>query len=44
LENEEIAMHIALLAVGVSLMTMFVSCGVGAQDLDTRCGYTTTAG
>ncbi|HEF4760020.1 TPA: hypothetical protein SAN82_002450 [Pseudomonas putida] len=29
-------MHIAIRAVGFSLMTMFVSCGVGAQGLDTR--------
>jgi hypothetical protein len=31
-------MHTAIRAAGFSLMTMFVSCGVGAQDLDTRIG------
>lgn len=31
-------MHVAIRAAGFSLMTMFVSCGVGAQDLDTRIG------
>ena len=31
-------MHGAIRAAGFSLMTMFVSCGVGAQDLDTRIG------
>ncbi|WDR36038.1 DUF1254 domain-containing protein [Pseudomonas serboccidentalis] len=31
-------MHIALRAAGFSLMTLFASCGVGAQDLDTRIG------
>jgi len=31
-------MHAALRAAGFSLMTMFVSCGVGAQDLQTRIG------
>jgi hypothetical protein len=29
-------MHGAIRAAGFSLMTMFVSCGVGAQDLDAR--------
>lgn len=29
-------MHIAIRAAGFSLMTMFVSCGVGAQDLYTH--------
>ncbi|NUU38565.1 hypothetical protein [Pseudomonas sp. C2B4] len=33
-------MHIAIRAAGFSLMTMFVSCGVGAQDLDTGPAYT----
>lgn len=28
-------MHITVRAAGFSLMTMFVSCGVGAQELDT---------
>lgn len=31
-------MHGAIRAAGFSLMTMFVSCGVGAQELDTRIG------
>ncbi|AWM92031.1 hypothetical protein DJ564_14975 [Pseudomonas sp. 31-12] len=31
-------MHGAIRLAGYSLMTMFVSCGVGAQDLDTRVG------
>ncbi|MHC8339551.1 hypothetical protein [Pseudomonas sp. HLT2-19-2] len=31
-------MHVAIHAAGFSLMTMFVSCGVGAQELDTRIG------
>ena len=31
-------MHVALRAAGFSLMTMFVSCGVGAQALDARIG------
>ncbi|MFJ7281477.1 hypothetical protein [Pseudomonas sp. NPDC099000] len=31
-------MHGAIRLAGYSLMTMFVSCGVGAQDLDTRIG------
>ncbi|MHC8314235.1 hypothetical protein [Pseudomonas sp. LB3P31] len=31
-------MHSAIRAAGFSLMTMFVSCGVGAADLDTRIG------
>lgn len=31
-------MHGAIRLAGYSLMTMFVSCGVGAQDLDTRFG------
>lgn len=31
-------MHGAIRAAGYSLMSMFVSCGVGAQDLDTRIG------
>lgn len=31
-------MHGAIRAAGFNLMTMFVSCGVGAQDLDTRIG------
>jgi hypothetical protein len=31
-------MHGAIRAAGFSLMTMFVSCGVGAQDPDTRIG------
>ncbi|MHC8286415.1 hypothetical protein ACYZUD_06210 [Pseudomonas sp. XS1P51] len=31
-------MHGVIRAAGYSLMTMFVSCGVGAQDLDTRIG------
>lgn len=31
-------MHIALRAAGFSLMALFASCGVGAQDLDTRIG------
>ena len=31
-------MHGAIRAAGFSLMTLFVSCGVGAQDLDTRIG------
>ncbi|MGJ7515358.1 hypothetical protein ACSFE6_13635 [Pseudomonas baetica] len=35
-------MHIAIRAVGFSLMTMFVSCGVGAQSLDTHPGNVTT--
>jgi pyruvate/oxaloacetate carboxyltransferase len=34
--NEDFDMHIAIRAAGFSLMTMFVSCGVGAQELDTR--------
>jgi hypothetical protein len=29
-------MHSVIRAAGFSLMTMFASCGVGAQDLDTR--------
>lgn len=29
-------MHGAIRAAGYSLMSVFVSCGVGAQDLDTR--------
>lgn len=29
-------MHCAIRLAGYSLMTMFVSCGVGAQDLDTQ--------
>ncbi|MBK5373631.1 MULTISPECIES: hypothetical protein [unclassified Pseudomonas] len=31
-------MHIALRAAAFSLMTLFASCGVGAQDLDARIG------
>jgi pyruvate/oxaloacetate carboxyltransferase len=31
-------MHIAIRAAGFSLMTMFASCGVGAQDLDIQIG------
>lgn len=31
-------MHGAIRLAGYSLMTMFVSCGVGAQDLDSRVG------
>ncbi|VVO67654.1 hypothetical protein PS838_01128 [Pseudomonas fluorescens] len=31
-------MHGAIRAAGFSLMTMFVSCGVGAQNLGTRIG------
>lgn len=31
-------MHSIIRAAGYSLMTMFVSCGVGAQDLETRVG------
>lgn len=31
-------MHGAIRAAGFSLMTMFVSCGVGAQDPDIRIG------
>lgn len=31
-------MYCAIRLAGYSLMTMFVSCGVGAQDLDTRFG------
>ncbi|VVO43391.1 hypothetical protein [Pseudomonas fluorescens] len=31
-------MHGAIRAAGFSLMTLFVSCGVGARDLDTRIG------
>lgn len=31
-------MHNIIRAAGYSLMTMFVSCGVGAQELDTRIG------
>ncbi|WP_445178162.1 DUF1254 domain-containing protein [Pseudomonas sp. McL0111] len=31
-------MHIALRAAGFSVMALFASCGVGAQDLDTRIG------
>lgn len=34
-------MHSAIRAAGFSLMTMFVSCGVGAQELDTRIGKVT---
>jgi hypothetical protein len=30
--NEDFYMHGAIRAAGFSLMTMFVSCGVGAQD------------
>ncbi|MHC8381596.1 hypothetical protein [Pseudomonas sp. LB3P14] len=37
-------MHVAIRAAGFSLMTMFVSCGVGAQDLDTRIGKIAMAG
>lgn len=37
-------MHGAIRAAGFSLMTMFVSCGVGAQDLDTRIGKIAMAG
>ncbi|MDI3274209.1 hypothetical protein ACYZT3_13905 [Pseudomonas sp. MDT1-16] len=29
-------MHVAIRAAGFSLMTMFVSCGVGAQEIDPR--------
>ena len=31
-------MNVAIRAAGFSLMTMFVSCGVGARDLDTPIG------
>lgn len=31
-------MHGAIRAAGYSLMSVFVSCGVGAQDLDTQVG------
>lgn len=34
-------MHGAIRAAGFSVMTMFVSCGVGAQDLDARTGQVT---
>ena len=34
-------MHGAIRAAGFSVMTMFVSCGVGAQDLDARAGQVT---
>ncbi len=37
-------MHVAIRAAGFSLMTMFVSCGVGAQDLDMRIGKISTEG
>jgi hypothetical protein len=37
-------MHGAIRAAGFSLMTMFVSCGVGAQDLDTRIGKSAMEG
>ncbi|MFJ7108535.1 hypothetical protein ACIQU2_13145 [Pseudomonas sp. NPDC098740] len=37
-------MHVAIRAAGFSLMTMFVSCGVGAQDLDMRIGKIAMAG
>ncbi|MCP1495773.1 hypothetical protein J2Y86_000480 [Pseudomonas migulae] len=34
-------MHIALRAAGYSLMSMFVSCGVGAQDVNvTQSSFT----
>lgn len=36
LESEDIAMHTSIRIAGFSLMTMFVSCGVGAQDLATH--------
>ena len=34
-------MHGAIRAAGFSVMTMFVSCGVGAQDLDARTDQVT---
>jgi hypothetical protein len=37
-------MHITIRAAGFSLMTMFVSCGVGAQEPDTRIGQIVMAG
>lgn len=37
-------MHVAIRAAGFSLMTMFVSCGVGARDLDMRIGKIAMAG
>lgn len=37
-------MHIAIRAAGFSLMTMFVSCGVGAQGMGIGIGKVTMDG
>ncbi|MEJ5059451.1 MULTISPECIES: hypothetical protein [unclassified Pseudomonas] len=37
-------MHITFRTAGFSLMTMFVSCGVGAQEMDTRIDKITMEG
>lgn len=34
-------MQVAIRIAGFSLMTLFASCGVGAQELDTRIGNIT---